>query len=93
LVVVLSVAPCLLCCPPSKFVIPRHHAIIDTFAAGPPSPFAYRRQTLSCRSFTKHQLILPLPLMVVVAFSIHPAAYQPHHQAKNVSGFHLLDLF
>jgi hypothetical protein len=29
----------------------------------------------------------------LVAFSAHPEAYRPHHQAENVSSFHLLDLF
>jgi len=64
LVVVSSVAPRLLRRPPSKFISPHHRAIVDAFAARPPSPFAYHRQPLSCRSFTKHQLLLPLPLMV-----------------------------
>ena len=36
----------------------------DAFAAGPPSPFACHRQPLSCRSFTEHQSLSPLPLMV-----------------------------
>jgi hypothetical protein len=64
LVVVSSVAPCLLCCQLSEFVSPRRCAIVDAFAAGPPSPFAYHCQPLSCCSFTKHQLLLPLQLMV-----------------------------
>ena len=34
-------------------------------------------------SLTKHHLLSLLLLMVVVAFSAHPAAYQPHHQADN----------
>ena len=29
---------------------------------------------------------------LVVAFSAHPAAYRPHHQAENVSSFHPLGL-
>jgi hypothetical protein len=53
------VAPRLLQCLPSKFVSPRRCDIIDAFAAGPPSPFAYHQQSLSCRSFTEYQLLLP----------------------------------
>ncbi len=64
LVVVSSGAPCLLHRPPSEFISPRHCAIVDAFAAGPPSPFAYHGQPLSCRSFTEHQLLPPLLLMV-----------------------------
>jgi hypothetical protein len=64
LVVVSSVAPRLLRRPPSEFISPRHRAIVDAFAAGPPSPFAYHRQPLSCRSFTEHQSLTPLPLVV-----------------------------
>ena len=54
LVVVSSVAPPLLRCPLSEFVSPYHRAVVNAFPAGPPSPFAYRRQPLSCRSFTEH---------------------------------------
>jgi hypothetical protein len=36
-------------------ISPCHRAIVDAFATGPPSPFAYHRQPLSCRSFTEHQ--------------------------------------
>ena len=64
LAVVSSVAPRLLRCPPFEFISPRHRAIVDAFAAGPPSPFAYHCQPLSCRSFTEDQSLSPLPLMV-----------------------------
>jgi hypothetical protein len=62
--VVSSVAPRLLRRPPSEFISPRHRAIVDAFTTGPPGPFAYHHQPLSCRSFTKHQSLSPLPLMV-----------------------------
>jgi hypothetical protein len=45
--------------PPSEYISPRHCAIVDAFAAGPPSLFAYHRQPLSCRSFTEHQSLSP----------------------------------
>ncbi len=61
LVVVSSVAPRLLRHPPSEFISPH---IVDAFATGPPSPFAYHCQPLSYRSFTEDQSLLPLPLMV-----------------------------
>jgi len=47
LVVVSSAAPRLLRRPPSEFISPRHRAIVDTFATGSPSPFAYHGQPLS----------------------------------------------
>ena len=50
------ITPHLLCCPPSEFVIPCRRAIVNAFAAGPPSPFAYHRQPLPCHSFTHHIL-------------------------------------
>ena len=63
-VVVSSVAPRLLHCPPFEFVSPRHRAIVNAFTAGLPSPFANHSQPLSCCSFTEHQWLSPLPLMV-----------------------------
>jgi hypothetical protein len=30
---------------------------------------------------------------LIVAFSAHPAACRPYHQAENVSSFRTLDLF
>ena len=92
LVVVSSVAPRLLRRPPSEYISPRHCAIVDAFAAGPPSPFAYHRQPLSCRSFTEHQLLSPLPLMVGCCILRPPSSIPPHHQAENVSIFHPLGL-
>ena len=59
-----SVTPRLLHCLLSKFVSPHHCEILDAFAARLPSPFAYHRQPMSSFSFTKHQSLLPLPLMV-----------------------------
>jgi len=64
LVVVSSVAPRLLCRPPSKFVSPPRLAVVNAFAAGPLSTFAYHRHSLSCCYFTEHQLPSLLPLMV-----------------------------
>ena len=58
------ISPYLLRCPPSEFVSPCRCVILDAFAAGPPSPFADHCQPLSCCSFTEHQLLLPLLLMV-----------------------------
>ncbi len=67
----LSMVGCDVVCRPSPTALsavriyqPPHRAIVDAFAAEPPSPFAYHRQPLSCRSFTEHQSILPLLLMV-----------------------------
>ncbi len=67
----LSVALRLLRCLLSKFVSPCRRAIVDAFATGPPSPFAYHCQPLSCRSFTEHQLLLLLPLMVGCCILCH----------------------
>jgi hypothetical protein len=47
LIVVSSVAPCLLRHLPSELMSPHHRAIVDAFAAGPPSPFADHHQPLS----------------------------------------------
>ncbi len=84
LIVVSSVAPRLpRHPPPSKFISsPRRCAIVVAFASGPPSPLADHHQPLSFRSFTEHQLPLPLPLKVVVALSARPATYRLHHQAQ-----------
>ena len=92
LVVVSSVALCLLRCPPSEFISPRHHAIVDAFSAGPPSPFAYHRQPLSCRSFTEHQSLLPLLLMVGCCILRPPSSIPTTSPSQNVSSFHPLGL-
>ena len=89
----------LLCCllllrhPPSTFVGPRHHAIVDTFVAG---------RRLLTPTFASRCSIALVPAIhhicrsrrwLVVAFSARPAAYQLNHQAENVFIFPHLDLF
>jgi len=73
----------------AQFVIRRfhHRAIVNTFAAG--------RRPLS-PTFTSHCPIHHLRRSrrwLVVAFPVHPAAYQLSHQAEHVFLFPHLDIF
>ncbi len=60
----LSPLACCVVCRPNLSAPAVVRCVINAFSAGPPSPFADHRQPLSYRSFTEHQLPLPLSLKV-----------------------------